>query len=49
MREAQLAARDDAARFVNDKWETVLGEVSAGIALHLNLPDPNAGTGRQHE
>lgn len=43
-REAQLSAWDDAARFVDDKWETVLGpvwgEVSAGIAGHLGLPDP---------
>lgn len=43
-REGQLAAWDDAARLIDDKWEAVLGpvwqEVSAGIAGHLNLPDP---------
>lgn len=43
-REAQLAAWDDAARLVDDKWELVLGpvwgEVRAAIARHLALPDP---------
>lgn len=43
-RDAQLAAWDDAARLVDDKWDNVLGtvwrKVSAGIARHLNLPDP---------
>jgi kynureninase len=44
-REAQLAAWDDAARLVDDKWETVLGEVwgdvAAGVAGHLGLSDPS--------
>lgn len=43
-REAQLAAWDDAARLMDDKWEEVLGpvydEVRAGIARRLHLPDP---------
>src|SRR6185437_12002161 len=43
-RDAQLAAWDDAARLVDDKWDNVLGpvwhSVSAGIARHLGLPDP---------
>ncbi|MDJ1159714.1 aminotransferase [Chelatococcus sp. SYSU_G07232] len=42
-REAQLAAWDVAARLADDKWDEVLGpvwgEVAAGIARHLNLPD----------
>lgn len=43
-RDAHLAVWDDAARLVDDKWETILGEVwrdvAAGIARVLNLPDP---------
>lgn len=43
-RDAQLAAWDDAARLVDDKWDNVLGpiwrSVSAGIAGHLGLPNP---------
>ena len=43
-RAAQLQAWDDAALLVDGKWELVLGEVwretAAGIARHLNLPDP---------
>jgi selenocysteine lyase/cysteine desulfurase len=43
-RDAQLAAWEDAARLVDDKWDNVLGtvwrSVSAGIARHLGLPDP---------
>lgn len=43
-REAQLLAWDEAARLVDDKWTVVLGEVwpevAAGLARHLNLPDP---------
>jgi selenocysteine lyase/cysteine desulfurase len=43
--DAQIACWDDAARLLDDKWEAVLGEVwrevAAGIAHHLNLPDPN--------
>jgi selenocysteine lyase/cysteine desulfurase len=43
-RDAQLAAWDDAARLVDDKWDHVLGtvwrNVSEGIARHLGLPDP---------
>ena len=43
-RDAQLAAWDDAARLVDDKWDNVLGPVwcsiSAGIARHLGLADP---------
>ncbi len=42
--EAQQAAWTEAARRVDDKWDYVLGEVwpavAAGIARHLNLPDP---------
>ena len=45
-RDAQLAAWDDAARLVDDKWDNVLGpvwrSVSAGIARHLGLPDPTS-------
>lgn len=44
-REAQLQAWDDAARFMDDKWEHVLGpvldEFRAHVAGHLNLPDPS--------
>ena len=44
-RDAQLAAWDDAARLVDDKWDNVLGpvwgSVSTGIAHHLGLPDPS--------
>lgn len=44
-RDAQLAAWDDAARLVDDKWDNVLGpiwrSVSEGIARHLGLPDPS--------
>ncbi|WP_342358409.1 aminotransferase class V-fold PLP-dependent enzyme [Terrarubrum flagellatum] len=44
-REAQLAAWDDAARLVDDKWEHVLGEiwsdVKKRIAAILRLPDEN--------
>jgi kynureninase len=43
-REAHLQVWDDAARLVDDKWDTILGEVwrdvAAGIARVLNLPDP---------
>lgn len=43
-RDAQIEAWDDAARLVDDKWETVLGavwgEVSRAVADHLRLPDP---------
>jgi len=43
-REAQIAAWDHAARHMDDKWEEVLGpllaRVRAGVARHLNLPDP---------
>lgn len=43
-RDAQIEAWDDAARFVDDKWERVLGavwgEVSQAVADHLRLPDP---------
>ena len=42
--QAQAQAWDVAARHVDDKWDVVLGEVwsqvRAGIARHLNLPDP---------
>ena len=42
--EAQQAAWTEAARRADDKWDYVLGEVwptvAAGIARHLNLPDP---------
>lgn len=41
---AQALAWADAARFADDKWDHVLGEVwpavRAGLARHLNLPDP---------
>jgi kynureninase len=43
-RAAQAQVWDDAAARADDKWETVLGEVwpavAAGIARHLDLPDP---------
>lgn len=43
-RAAQLEVWDDAARLVDGKWDSVLGElwseVAAGIARHLSLPDP---------
>lgn len=43
-REAQMAAWDDAARLVDDKWEHVLGPVldrlRGRIARQLSLPDP---------
>lgn len=43
-RAAQLQVWDDAARLVDGKWEHILGEVwpavAAGLARHLNLPDP---------
>ena len=43
-RDTQLAAWDDAARLVDDKWDHVLGtvwrDVSEGIARHLGLRDP---------
>lgn len=43
-REAHLQAWDDAARFIDDKWEHVLGpildEFRAHVAGHLGLPDP---------
>ena len=43
-RTAQMQVWDDAARLIDDKWEVVLDEVwpavAAGIASHLNLPDP---------
>ncbi|AMJ61107.1 kynureninase/PvdN C-terminal domain-containing protein [Bosea sp. PAMC 26642] len=54
-REAQLAAWDDAARLIDDKWSEVLGpvwsEVSAGIARHLHLCDPTTlvSAGNTHE
>ena len=42
-RDAQLAAWDDAARLVDDKWDNVLGplwrNVGEGIARHVGLPD----------
>ncbi|MFA6266303.1 MAG: aminotransferase class V-fold PLP-dependent enzyme [Pseudolabrys sp.] len=42
---AQALAWADAARFADDKWDHVLGEVwpavRGGIARQLNLPDPN--------
>ncbi|RDJ20708.1 aminotransferase [Bosea caraganae] len=42
---AQEAAWTDAARLAGDKWDIVFGEiipaVQAGIARHLNLPDPS--------
>jgi selenocysteine lyase/cysteine desulfurase len=41
---AQAAAWTDAAAHAGDKWDKVFGElipaVQAGIARHLNLPDP---------
>jgi kynureninase len=41
--DAQALAWQDAARYVDDKWEVVLGEVwpavAAGIARHLKLSD----------
>ncbi|OJY33263.1 MAG: aminotransferase V [Rhizobiales bacterium 65-9] len=43
-REAQIAAWDDAARLVDDKWEHALGDVWSAvkrrIAAILSLPDP---------
>ncbi|MBM6593187.1 kynureninase/PvdN C-terminal domain-containing protein [Microvirga pudoricolor] len=43
-REAHLQAWEDAARLMDDKWETVLGpvleEFRAHAAAHLSLPDP---------
>src|SRR5262245_37740520 len=43
-RDAQLQVWDDAARFVDEKWSHVLGEVwpavARGVAQHLRLPDP---------
>lgn len=43
-RAAQLAAWDDAARLVDDKWAEVLGPLwsraQAHVARHLRLPDP---------
>lgn len=42
---AQEAAWADAARLAGNKWDIVFGEiipaVQAGIARHLNLPDPS--------
>jgi kynureninase len=44
-RAAQLAVWDDAARFVDEKWGHVLGEVwtdvARALAHHLALPDPS--------
>jgi selenocysteine lyase/cysteine desulfurase len=43
-RDAQIAAWDDAARLVDQKWDHVLEdvwpEVARGVAHHLRLPDP---------
>lgn len=43
-RDAQLLAWDEAARLVDDKWGSVMGEVwreaQGHVARHLNLPDP---------
>jgi kynureninase len=43
-RKAQLRCWDDAARLLDDKWETILGplldRVRAELARHLGLPDP---------
>ncbi|KAA2241036.1 aminotransferase class V-fold PLP-dependent enzyme [Salinarimonas soli] len=43
-RAAQLAAWDDAARLVDDKWGHVMGpvwrEAQEHVVRHLNLPDP---------
>lgn len=42
---AQETAWNDAARLAGEKWDVVFGEiipaVQAGIARHLNLPDPS--------
>src|SRR5579859_2273561 len=42
-RDAQLAAWDDAARLMDDKWHDAIGpvwySVTHGIARHLGLPD----------
>jgi kynureninase len=44
--DAQQICWNDAARFADRKWETVLGDVipavQRGIASHLGLPDPAA-------
>lgn len=44
-RDAHIEAWDDAARLVDEKWETVLGtvwsEVTRAVAAHLRLPDPS--------
>ncbi|MGL4495738.1 MAG: aminotransferase class V-fold PLP-dependent enzyme [Beijerinckiaceae bacterium] len=44
-RDAQQACWDDGARFTDDKWQHILGEiwseVKAAIARHLRLPDPD--------
>ena len=41
---AQALAWEDAARYVDDKWDVVLGEVwpavAAHLSRHLGLPDP---------
>lgn len=43
-RDAQMACWDDAARFLDRKWEKVFGEVlpeaQQHVAAHLGLPDP---------
>lgn len=45
-REAQLQAWDDAARFIDGKWEHVLGHMypaaQAHVARQLKLPDPES-------
>jgi kynureninase len=54
-RDAQLQLWDDAARFVDEKWTHVLGEVwpavARGIAEHLKLPDAATlvSAGNTHE
>jgi selenocysteine lyase/cysteine desulfurase len=43
-RDAQVQAWDDAARWIDDKWQTILGpvldEFRTHVAGHLGLPDP---------
>ena len=43
-RDAQVQAWDDAARWIDDKWQTILGPVldafRTHVAGHLGLPDP---------
>ncbi|MET0743537.1 MAG: aminotransferase class V-fold PLP-dependent enzyme [Microvirga sp.] len=44
-RDAQVRAWDDAARWIDDKWQTILGpvldEFRAHVAGHLGLPHPS--------